>query len=90
MLKEHPYAIGKNYFFRSVTHYYTGKLLAVYEHELVIENAAWVADTGRFGQMLKTGSLKEVEPYPDGEVVLGRGALVDAIVITFPLPRDTK
>jgi len=86
---QHPYEIGKNYLIRTVTHYLTGKLIRVTQQELVLENAAWIADTGRYADALKSGELKEVEPYPD-ELVVGRGAIIDAAIWKHPLPRDQK
>jgi hypothetical protein len=58
--------------------YLVGELIAFDDHELILRDAAWVADTGRFAEAMRTGSLREVEPYPDGEVLVGRGAIVDA------------
>lgn len=84
-----PYQIGKNYFIRTVTNYYTGKLVWVGDKEIVLDTASWVADTGRFMQAVLTGTLKEVEPMGDG-VVIGRGAIIDAIVITWELPTEQK
>ena len=86
----HPYEIGKNYFVRSVTHYYTGRLIEVFEHELVIEAAAWIADTGRYADALKSGDFSEVEPYPSGKVIIGRGAIIDAAQLSSSLPRSQK
>ncbi len=85
----HPYQVGQNYFIRTVTHYYTGKLIRVTAKELVLENAAWIADTGRFHDALKTGKLNEVEPFED-DVVVGRGAVVDAVKWKHELPRVQK
>jgi hypothetical protein len=86
-----PYKIGENYFIRTVTHFNTGKLIRVTSKELVLKDAAWIADTGRFMQAIKDGTLNEVEPYPDGEeVVVGRGAIVDAVIWRHPLPRTQK
>jgi len=50
----------------------------VTDEEFVIEDAAWIADTGRFADAIAKAEFGEVEPYPDGEVILGRGALIDA------------
>src|SRR5574341_1053677 len=61
----------------TVTMYYTGKLRQVTAQELVLTDAAWIADTGRFSEALRTGTLSEVEPFPEGQVVIGRGAIVD-------------
>lgn len=87
----HPYKVGKNYFIRTVTHHLTGKLIKVTAKELVLEDAAWIADDGRFHDALKTGNLSEVEPFPDGaEVIVGRGSLIDAVEWAHALPRDQK
>ena len=74
--------IGKIYLIRTVTHIDTGRLVAVTPHELVIEDAAWIADTGRYADALKEAEFGEVEPYPDGIVIIGRGALIDATEIS--------
>lgn len=87
----HPYRIGKNYFIRTVTHHLTGLLTKVGAKELVLENAAWIADDGRFHEALKNGTLNEVEPFPDGdEVIVGRGSIIDAIEWKHALPRQAK
>lgn len=85
------YVIGKNYIFRTVTHYWTGRLDAVYEHELVLGDAAWIADTGRWHQCLKDGTLNEVEPIPgEGLAIISRGAIVDCCEWKHVLPREQK
>lgn len=87
----HPYQVGKNYFIRTVTHHLTGKLIKVTPKELVLIDAAWIADDGRFMQALKEGKLNEVEPFPEGdEVVVGRGSLIDAVEWKHALPREQK
>ena len=87
----HPYQVGENYLIRTVTMIYTGKLEAVYANELVLTNACWIADTDRWAQAVADGSFKEQEPYPaKTEVVVGRGAITDACVITFKLPTKQK
>ncbi len=86
-----PWKVGSNYFIRTVTHHYTGKLVAVYDKEIVLLDAAWIADDGRFMQAVASGSFGEIEPYPDGlEVIVGRGAILDAVTIAFALPRSQK
>ena len=84
-----PWVIGKNYLIRTVTMIQTGRLVAVTQQELVLEDAAWIADTGRFADALRTGKFNEVEPFPDGHVIVGRGAIVDAIQISVT-PREQK
>ena len=82
--------VGKPYFIRTVTYHYTGMLVKVTPKELVLKDAAWIADDGRFMEAVKSGAFSEVEPFPDGEVVIGRGALLDAYVVGFDLPRKQK
>ena len=85
----HPYKLNTNYFIRTVTHFLTGHLIAVTEHELVLTRAAWIADTGRFMNAIREGTLSEVEPFPEEhEVIVGRGAIVDAVIWSHPLPRE--
>ena len=86
---EHPYTVGTTYIIRTVTMYYTGRLEAVYSGELVLSDAAWIADTGRWSMALSTGKLSEVEPYP-GECIVSRAAIVDVAPWTHPLPRDVR
>lgn len=86
----HPYKIGASYLIRTVTMIQTGLLVEVTNQELVLEDAAWIADTGRFGEALINGQFNEVEPFPEGRVIVGRGAVIDATEIKFPLPRIVK
>lgn len=86
---EHPYRIGANYFVRTVTMAQTGRLVAVTPLELVLEDAAWIADTGRFGAAVASAEFSEVEPFPAGRVIVGRTAVIDACEIGA-LPRAVK
>ena len=86
----HPFEVGKNYFIRTVTHHLTGTLVSVYPAELVLLNAAWIADDGRLADALKKEEFNEVEPFPeDKQVVVGRGSIIDAVVIS-KIPRSQK
>lgn len=86
---DNSWEIGKIYLIRTVTMIDTGKLVAVGEHELVLEDAAWIADTGRFADAVKKAEFNEVEPFPAGRVIIGRGAVIDAVEITKS-PRSQK
>lgn len=81
--------IGKAVFIRTVTMHYTGRLVAISADTLVLDDAAWIADSGRFATALATGELVEVEPFP-GRVCVGRGALVDITAWDHALPRAQK
>lgn len=86
-----PWTIGANYFIRTVTHHLTGKLIEIHAPFLVLVDAAWIADDGRFTQAIKDGAFSEVEPYPDGtEVIVNAESIIDACIINFALPRNQK
>jgi hypothetical protein len=75
------WVLGQAYLIRTVTMIDTGVLVSIDQHEIILQDAAWIADTGRFNECLKTGKFSEVEPFPDGLVAVGRGAVVDAVRI---------
>ena len=86
-----PYEIGKKYLVRTVTMIYTGKLVAVYPLELVFEQVAWIPETKRWMQSCADGIFEEVEPYPKtAKVIIGRNAILDALVVNWELPCDQK
>ena len=80
-----PWVIGRAYLIRTVTYFALGRLIWAGDRELLLENASWVADTGRFGEALKTGKLSEVEPFPS-QLIVGRGSIVDATEWSHALP----
>ena len=85
----HSFVVGKAYLIRTVTMHYTGRVVSVTDSDVVLEDAAWIADTGRFAECLATGSLNEVEPYTNC-VAVSRGAVVDFTEWTHPLPKDQQ
>jgi len=82
-----PFKIGKAYLIRTVTHIDIGIVKEVGDKELVLSDCSWIADTGRYHDALKTGRLNEVEPYIS-DVILGRGAIIDATEWENDLPRS--
>ena len=87
--KSHPFKVGENYFIRTVTMILVGRLDAVYETELVLSSASWIADTGRFYNALKEGKLNEVEPFTN-DVIVGRSSIIDATIWKHKLPKEQK
>lgn len=70
--------VGEKFFFRTVTYHLTGRVKKVIGRILELENAAWIADSGRFMQAIKNGELKEVEP-------VGRAYInLDSVTDFFP------
>jgi len=69
---------GKAYFIRTVTHAYTGRCVRCGPQFVILTDAAWIADTGRFADAMKSGDYSEIEPWPDGrEVGIGLGSICD-------------
>jgi len=81
------FKIGVAYLIRCVTNYWTGRVVGITDTEILLEDAAWIADTGRFSDAIKTGKFNEVEPV-GGETIVARGAIVDAIKWPHDLPLE--
>lgn len=81
--------IGKPYLIRTVTMIDTGILVSVGEHEIIMRDAAWIADTGRFAAALESCEFGEVEPFPDGLVAIGRSSIIESVRIK-KAPRGVK
>lgn len=81
-----PLRVGNQVFIRCVTHYYTGRIVYLDKEEIVLVDACWIADTGRFSEALKTGKFQEVEPFCH-PVTVSRGGLIDATDFPYELPR---
>jgi len=70
--------VGEKFYFRTVTYHLTGRVKKVIGSILELENAAWVADSGRFMNAIKEGKLNEVEP-------VGRAYVnMDSVTDFFP------
>ena len=76
-----PFEIGAVYLIRTVTMIDTGRVIAANDKWIVLEDAAWIASTGRFADALKKCEYSEVEPFPDGRVIIGAGSIIDALKI---------
>ena len=86
-----PKLKGTNVFIRTVTLYFTGHVERVTKSWIILSGAAWVADTGRFADALKTGNLNEVEPYPDDAIIrVSRDGVIDVATWKHALPREQK
>lgn len=76
--------VGEKYFFRTVTYHMTGRVKRVIGSILELENAAWIADSGRFMNAIKQGKLNEVEPV--GRAYLNINTVVDFFPWKHALP----
>ena len=80
--------IGKQFFFRTVTYHHVGRVVRFFGNFVVLENASWVADSGRFMQAIKEGTLSEVEPV--GEAYVNLSSVVDFFLFNHDLPTKQK
>ena len=87
--KEIPFVIGGKYFSRTVTYFATGEVESIKGDFLVLKDAAWIADTGRFSDAMEKGILNEVEPI-SGEMFLNMASITDAFPWSHALPREQK
>jgi hypothetical protein len=82
-------APGDALLIRTVTMTLTGRVVDCSGSWIVLDQAAWIADTGRFANAIATGTLSEVEPMGDG-VRVARGAIVDVTPWRHALPMGQK
>lgn len=83
-----PFAIGKAYLIRTVTYHMLGKLESIKGNFLVLSDACWIADSGRFSKAIKDGELNEVEFV--GDAIVSMTAICDGFPWTHKLPKETK
>lgn len=85
------FTLGSAIFVQTVLPYYTGELSSVTDADITLRLAAWIPDTGRMSEFLKTGKASEVEPYPtDMPVTISRSAIVSWCPWPHDLPREVK
>lgn len=85
---ECPFDVGKAYFIRTATYHLTGRVRAIAGGFLILDDAAWIADSGRFMQALRDGKLAEVEPT--GEAIVNIFAITDAFPWKHALPTEQR
>jgi hypothetical protein len=80
--------VGQKWFFRTVTYHLVGRVVKYFDNFFLLEDASWVADSGRFTQAIKAGKLNEVEPV--GMTLVNLDSVVDAFPWTHALPTSPK
>jgi hypothetical protein len=74
---------GEKYFIRTVTYHTVGVCVDVVDGFVVLKNAMWVADSGKFANALKEGfekqSNSELEPFPSF-VYINISSIVDFVI----------
>ena len=80
---------GSSYYIRTVTYHNVGKVVGeTTDGFLLLKEASWVADSGRFMQAIKNGILEEVEPV--GEMMIAKSSIVDVFPWKHQLPTEQK
>jgi hypothetical protein len=80
--------VGKKWFFRAVPFHLIGKVTKRIGDILELEDACWVADSGRFMQAIKEGKLSEVELT--GKAFINLKAVCDFYPWRHKLPKEQK
>lgn len=80
--------IGGKWFFRTVTYHLLGKVTKIIGKFVKLEEASWIANSGRFTQFIKNGEVDEVEPV--GTCFVNMDTVVDFYEWIHPLLKDQK
>lgn len=73
---KNPFKIGEKYFIRTATYFHLGRLKEITGKWLILEEACWIADTGRFFEFLKDGKCNEYEAFQD-DVLIPVDSIID-------------
>ena len=80
--------VGSKWFIRTVTYHLVGKIHKRIGNFFYLKDASWVADSGRFMEAIKNGTLNEVEPV--GDCMVSIGSIVDLFPWKHSLPTVQK
>lgn len=83
--------VGRSVCIRTVTHTYTGYIAAETDRWLILEDCAWIAQSGRWADWLTHGvqPTSEIEPMPNGTRV-AIAAIVDIAPWAHDLPTEQQ
>jgi len=93
--QENPtlWEVGETVFVRTVTYHMVGRIIAVindnFQNWIVLDEATWVADSGRFTPAMDEGKLAEYEPV-QCPVRINTAAITDVFYWPHALPKGTK
>jgi hypothetical protein len=80
--------IGLTVFVRTVTYHWVGKVVKMIGGLLELKDAVWVADSGRWMQAIKDGTLNEYEET--GRTFVKMDAVVDITPWNHKIPKGQK
>lgn len=80
--------VGQKLYIRTVTYHCTGQVEKRMGSFLQLKDAAWIAESGRFSNAIKEGTLDEVEPV--GIMWVNLNSVVDFFPWKHKLPQEQK
>lgn len=90
MAPQLPFEIGKSYLIRTITMVDVGRVTKMTGKFIVMEDASWIADTGRFYECLRRDDVFiEVEPFAQ-PLIVNTDAIIDATLWPYQLPTEAK
>ncbi len=78
--------IGRKFYIRTITYHCVGKITKKVGSFLVLEDASWIADSGRFSDAIKDGFGISAEIEPVGEMMVNLNSIVDMFIWKHSLP----
>ena len=85
-----PFEVGKSYLIRTITMIDVGKVKAIIGNFIILTDASWIGDTGRFSECLsKCYVFNEVELFKH-DVFINTSSIVDATLWPYTLPTESK
>lgn len=84
-----PFKVGEKYFIRTATLFHLGRLKEIVGEWLVLENASWIADTGRFHEFLMDGKCNEYESFVN-DAFVPLSSVIDITKWNFDLYTGNK
>lgn len=85
-----PFEMGKKYLIRIVTHSWVGKVNEIIGDYVLLEQASWVADTGRLHKAVKGEFDSNAEIEHVGNAGMNMAAVIDFVQWNCELPTETK
>ena len=87
-ISEYEDLVGKSFFIRTVTYHLVGKVEKIVGKFIILKDASWIADSGRFMSAIKEGTLNEVEPV--GQAFVNIESITDFFPWKHKLPTEQK
>lgn len=93
-----PMVQGNAVLIRTISYHYIGRIAEIVRDTngnmvgMMLTEASWLADTGRFNRLLKTGQFDdnaEIEPYSE-PVFVPFHTIADVTLWKFELPKEEK